>query len=115
MNPENALSFPLTFAMKIIMKAEAGPVDGPAESPEPASDRSPGVPGDSPEAAPGALRERLEAVFSELEVPVEGWSAKPSGEGRYVSYTVSATVRDREEFELLHARIAAVNGVRYIL
>ena len=88
MNSDNVLTFPVSFVMKIIMNAESSPGDN---------------------------RRRLEAVFNDMGIPADGWGFKTSGQGRFASYSVSVTVRDRPEFELLHARIAGVGGVRYVL
>jgi len=82
------LTFPLSFAMKIIMQAES---------------------------REGENRSRLVSVFEGLEVRHTNWSEKASGAGRYVSYSVLVTAENRENFLLVHEKIAKVPGVRYVL
>ena len=88
MDSHEALSFPLTFILKIIMEAEA---------------------------VPGGNREKIDAVFRDLGLSAEDRGRKESGAGRFTSYSVSVTVEDRPQFLLLHEKIAAVPGVRYVL
>jgi len=82
------LTFPLSFAMKIIMRAES---------------------------QAGENRAMLASAFEGLAVRHENWSEKASGAGRYVSYSVLVTAENREEFLLVHEKIAKVPGVRYVL
>ncbi len=82
------LTFPISFAMKIIMQAES---------------------------REGENRSRLVSVLDGLAVRHANWSEKTSGAGRYVSYSVLVTAENREEFLLVHEKIAKVPGVRYVL
>lgn len=57
----------------------------------------------------------LIAVLTELSVPFGNISRRNSGAGRYISYSVPVTVKDRDVYERLYQRIKGLEGVKFAL
>ncbi len=57
----------------------------------------------------------LTAVLTELAIPFGRMSRRNSGAGRYISYSLPVTVRDRMQYEKLYQRIRGLEGVKFAI
>lgn len=67
------------------------------------------------EAASGSCPEQLQAVLDAVAGGVKLQPSRDSKGGRYRAYSAPVTVNSREELENVSNKLAAVEGVRFLL
>lgn len=62
-----------------------------------------------------ALRSRIEAVFHGLLLAPRDWRSKKSRQNRYISYTTTVYIQNREQLVTLYQQLQEIPQVRQIL